>query len=137
MFQNTTQIKYILTFFLKTIFSFTTKQLTLGVRLFSFFIFSFFKKQVKINYEKLTSQDIKTITKNLEYEFRSKGGVFEVACIYRKSYVIDMVEFQVLELQKAMKMGDAAFEPEGSHTSYSVSELLKLVEDLCLKSLLL
>ena len=103
----------------------------------AFFHFSFFKKQVKINYEKLTSQDIKTITKNLEYEFRSKGGVFEVACIYRKSYVIDMVEFQVLELQKAMKMGDAAFEPEGSHTSYSVSELLKLVEDLCLKSLLL
>jgi hypothetical protein len=48
-----------------------------------------------------------------------------------------MVRFQVMELQKTMKMGDAAFEPKGSHTSYGTADLLKLVESMTMKSLLL
>ena len=88
-------------------------------------------------YEKLDPNDVKIIMKSLEYEFTIQGGVINIICVYSKSYVIDIVQFPVLALQKAMKIGEAAFEPNGSHTSYGTSDLLKLVMDISLRSLLL
>ena len=90
-----------------------------------------------LSIEKLTATEVKNVKANLDYKFNSRDGIFEVACVYKQLYVIDMVRFQVMELQKTMKMGDAAFEPKGSHTSYGTADLLKLVESMTMKSLLL
>jgi hypothetical protein len=86
---------------------------------------------------KLTANEVKIIVNNLEYKFNSRDGIFEIACVYKKYYVIDMVSFKVLDLQKTMKMGDTAFDPKGSHTSYGTADLLKLVLKITMNSLLL
>ena len=87
--------------------------------------------------ERLSSDTVKKVTASLEYEFATRGGLFKVTTVFQKTYVLDTVSFTVSELQHAMKMGDTAFEPKGTHTSYGTTDLLKLVEALCLKSLLL
>ena len=87
--------------------------------------------------ERLSADTVKKVSASLSYEFSTKGGVFKVTSVFQKAYVLDVVSFTVSELQHVMKMGDTAFEPKGSHTSYGTSDLLKLVEALCLKSLLL
>lgn len=79
---------------------------------------------------------MKKIMSRLEYEFTARAGRFQVLTVYKKNFIVNRVHFRTLDLRHNANIGEAAFEPGGSHTSYGTNELLKLVEEMTMQALL-
>ena len=80
---------------------------------------------------------MKKIMSRLEYEFTARAGRFQVLTVYKKSFIVNRIHFRTLDLRHKVNIGEAAFEPGGSYTSFSTNELLKLVEEMTMQALLL
>ena len=80
---------------------------------------------------------MKKIMSRLIYEFTAKAGQFDVLTVYNKTFIVNRIRFTTLDLQRKARIGEAAFEPRGTHTSYGTNPLLKLVEEMTMQALLL
>jgi hypothetical protein len=80
---------------------------------------------------------MKKIMGRLVYDFTARAGRFDVITVYNKTFIVNRIQFKTLDLQSKARIGEAAFEPRGTHTSYGTNELLKLVEEMTMQALLL
>lgn len=80
---------------------------------------------------------MKRILNRIIYEFTARAGEIEVITVYSKSFIVNRTKFKTLDLQQIARIGEAAFEPQNTCTSFGTVALLKLVEEMTMQALLL
>lgn len=78
-----------------------------------------------------------TVLRRLRYEFAGHGGIFRVSTVYNQNYVIDVVDIGMSTIRRLVKIGELSYEPKGSYTAFNTKQLLTLIEDMMMTSLLL
>ena len=95
-------------------------------------------EEFKGEHKGLSSLPKATLRKSVDYTFASKhAGKFMVTTSYDKDFVIDMFDVKTEEVVKLNNAMIRTWIPFGSQSTFAVSKLLKILQELTMKQLLL